>query len=71
MGLLGICRKAVNKNILACLRDIYQFLSHKALVHSVVVSLLDVTEPLYIEILRSDGPQKILADVDWTHLKSY
>ena len=39
--------------------------------HSVVVSLWDVTEPLYIEILRSDGPQKILADVDLTHLKSY
>ena len=31
----------------------------------------DVTEPLYIEILRSNGPQKILADVDLTHLKSY
>ena len=39
--------------------------------HSVVVSLWDVTEPLYIEILRSDGPQKRLADVDLTHLKSY
>ena len=39
--------------------------------HSVVVSLWDVTEPLYIEILRSDRPQKRLADVDLTHLKSY
>ena len=26
---------------------------------------------LYIEILRCDGPQKGLADVDLTHLKSY
>ena len=41
------------------------------LVHSVVVPLWDVTEPLYIEILRSNGPQKRLADVDLTHLKSY
>ena len=39
--------------------------------HSVVVSLWDVTEPLYIEVLRSDGPQKRLADVDLSHLKSY
>ena len=39
--------------------------------HSVVVSLWDVTESLYIEISRSDGPQKGLADVDLTHLKSY
>ena len=39
--------------------------------HSMVVSLWDVTESLYIEISRSDGPQKGLADVDLTHLKSY
>ena len=39
--------------------------------HSMVVSLWDVTESLYIEILRYDRPQKGLADVDLTHLKSY
>ena len=39
--------------------------------HSMVVSLWDVTESLYMEILRSDGSQKGLADVDLTHLKSY
>ena len=39
--------------------------------HSMVVSLWDVTESLYIEISRSDGPQKGLAVVDLTHLKSY
>ena len=38
---------------------------------SVWWSLWDVTEPLYIEILGSDGPQKRLADVDLTHLKTY
>ena len=31
---------------------------------------LRVTESLYIKISRSDGPQKGLADVDLTHLKS-
>ena len=41
------------------------------MLHSMVVSLWDVTESLYIEISRSDGPQKGLADVDLTHLKSY
>ena len=45
--------------------------SKKLSTHSVVVSLWDVPEPLYIKILRSDGPQKRLADVDLTHLKSY
>ena len=38
---------------------------------SMVVSLWDVTEPLYIEISRSDGPQKGATTVDLTHLKSY
>ena len=47
------------------------FTSKALVVHSVVVSLWDVPEPLYIEILRSDRPQKRLADVDLTHLKSY
>ena len=36
-----------------------------------VFSLWDVTESLYIEISRSDGPQKELAHVDLSHLKSY
>ena len=39
--------------------------------HSMVVSLWNVTEPLYIEISRSDGPQKGATTVDLTHLKSY
>ena len=54
---------------LFCRSEFWHLLRKPA--HSVVVSLWDVTEPLYIEILRSDGPQKRLADVDLTHLKSY
>ena len=46
-------------------------LMKRQMARSVVVSLWDVTESLYIEISRSDGPQKGLAHVDLTHLKSY
>ena len=66
-----LVRNTVLEHKIAVLEHAYSYNSIKCTVHSMVVSLWDVTEPLYIEILRSDGPQKRLADVDLTHLKSY
>ena len=39
--------------------------------HSMLVSLWDVTKSQYIEISRSDGPDKGATAVDLARLKSY